>query len=207
VERIAYLDIIRELTFACSSFSSIPTSITVSGIQGCLHVYSSRSSLFSLTVDGFYVAKFKVNKKTKAQKAPSGGPSNEVEMELDSSIVEEKVVVPGQQNAKFSNEEDEALIRGTLCPRSRSYFPLLTRCSCIDSKRQALKAKGIKLSTDSPAAKSSSKKPSTDSPTVPKKTPKEKSRPRPAPVATKKEKAAAAAAALPTKKVSKTTAA
>ncbi|KAJ9118070.1 hypothetical protein QFC24_006342 [Naganishia onofrii] len=138
-------------------------------------------------MDGFYVAKFKVNKKTKAQKAPSGGPSNEVEMELDSSIVEEKVVVPGQQNAKFSNEEDEALIR--------------------DSKRQALKAKGIKLSTDSPAVKSSSKKPSTDSPTVPKKTPKEKSRPRPAPVATKKEKAAAAAATLPTKKVSKTTAA
>lgn len=148
-----------------------------------------------------------MNKKTKVQKAASGGPSNEVEMELDSGITEEKVVAPGQQNVKFSNEEDEALIRGMVLLVLPLRFCMLTPLVQIDSKRQALKAKGIKVSTDSPVAKASAKKTSTtDSPAVPKKMPKEKSRPRPAPVTTKKEKAAAASA-LPNRKVSKTTAA
>ncbi|KAJ9119204.1 hypothetical protein QFC22_003696 [Naganishia vaughanmartiniae] len=103
-------------------FSSTLTSTTVRLIQAVN--MREKLIILSLAVDGFYVAKFKVNKKTKAQKAATGGPSADVEMELDSSITEEKVVVPGQQNAKFSNEEDEALIRGM-----SSSLSSLTFCS------------------------------------------------------------------------------
>jgi hypothetical protein len=75
--------------------------------------------------------------------------------------------------------------------------------SSLDSKRQALKARGIKLAptTDSPAGKNSSKKPTSDVPAVPKKQPKEKSRPRPVAASAK------AAPAAKSKKVAMTTAA
>lgn len=62
-----------------------------------------------LTVDGFFVAKFKVMKKTKAQKA-SARPSADVDMEVDGDVNADGEVTGV---AKFSNEEDEALIRGS----------------------------------------------------------------------------------------------
>lgn len=153
------------------------------------------------TVDGFFVAKFKVNKKTKAQKA-SGRPAAEVEMEVDGDAA-----AGGDGDAsgiaKFSNAEDEALIRGSSPPVTPPKPQLTTACP-IDSKRQALKARGIKLAApaaDSPAAKASATTPATDSPSVPKKMPKEKSRPRPVAAAP------AAVAAGKSKKVANTTAA
>jgi hypothetical protein len=61
-------------------------------------------------VDGFFVAKFKVNKKTKVQKN-AGRPAADTEMEVDGDVAMDDDAVAGV--AKFSNEEDEALIRGT----------------------------------------------------------------------------------------------
>lgn len=66
-------------------------------------------------MDGFFVAKFKVNKKTKAQKN-TARPAADTEMEVDGDVVEDEDPVAGV--AKFSNEEDEALIRGT------SFYPV-----------------------------------------------------------------------------------
>lgn len=151
-------------------------------------------------MDGFFVAKFKVNKKTKAQKS-SGRPAAETEMDVDEDVPMEEDAVAGV--AKFSNEEDEALIRGTSC----ALVHLLCSSSkpfSIDSKRQALKARGIKVAaaTDDASDKPNSKKSTTAVPAVPKKQPKEKSRPRPVAAAAK-----AAPAAAKGKKVAKTTAA
>lgn len=151
-------------------------------------------------MDGFFVAKFKVNKKTKAQKS-SGQPAAETEIDVDEDVPMEEDAVAGV--SKFSNEEDEALIRGTLCAADYLLHSS-SKSSSIDSKRQALKARGIKVApaTDDVANKPKSKKSTVEVSAVPKKQPKEKSRPRPVAAAAKTAPAAAKG-----KKVAKTTAA
>lgn len=144
-------------------------------------------------MDGFFVAKFKVMKKTKAQKA-SARPAADMEMEVDGDLALDGEVTGV---AKFSNEEDEALIRGSCRVLAQVRKHILTSL-VIDSKRAALKAKGIKLSS---STNSAAGKASTEGPAVPKKMPKEKSRPRPVAAAS------AVPAAAKSKKVAKTTAA
>jgi hypothetical protein len=98
-----------EILIAAFVYSSTLTSITVS------HRYFDHLEINQLiiritTVDGFYVAKFKVMKKTKKTEAAADNVNDDEDvvmgMDGDDDDIERAA------NATFNDEEDEALIKG-----------------------------------------------------------------------------------------------
>ena len=62
-----------------------------------------------LAVDGFFVAKFKVMKKTKKTEAVRAEQGQDEDDALDVTLGEEEDVLA---NATFNDDEDEAIIKG-----------------------------------------------------------------------------------------------
>lgn len=116
-----------------------------------------------LVVDGFYVAKFKVGKRSKKLATTT---DDEPVMMLD----DEGMLVE-QERTTFNEDEDEALIRGefgiadhelAMCCGHETRTKYDFHLSPTEAKRQALKAKGVKLSkptTTSTATPASAPKP------------------------------------------------
>jgi hypothetical protein len=96
-------------------------------------------------VDGFFVAKFKVMKKTKKTEAARADVQDQDDA-MDVTLGEEEDVLA---NATFNDDEDEAIIKGTReVYRSvmRGRLVADRRVPFTDSKRRALKNKGVKFS-------------------------------------------------------------
>lgn len=97
-------------------------------------------------MDGFFVAKFKVMKKTKKTEAASVEVQDQDDA-MDVTLGEEEDVLA---NATFNDDEDEAIIKGMSC--DVAFSPGGEGLSAnrdgefVDSKRRALKNKGVKIS-------------------------------------------------------------
>jgi len=90
-------------------------------------------------MDGFFVAKFKVEKRTK-------GGKNGAAVDEDGEIVDSKAMVDEDGDAIFNDDADRAIIEGQL--RFMRSSRKLTRAT--ESKRKnLLKTKGIKLAPKS----------------------------------------------------------
>lgn len=84
-------------------------------------------------MDGFFVSKFKVEKRTKAQSAP-------VDVEMKEPVDE---AVDQEESAGFDSEEDRPYLEGSLLVLLKDDYILTLFFA--EAKRRRMKAKGLRV--------------------------------------------------------------
>jgi ribosomal RNA methyltransferase Nop2 len=92
-------------------------------------------------MDGFYVAKFKVEKKRALTTPVKERNEDAVDVEI---VQEDGTVTGGIETTTFNEDEDKAYLQGN-CPVIPCYAPKLTSISSYtEAKRKRMKAKGLR---------------------------------------------------------------